>query len=202
MSSSMRFREIVLATKNLKKANEILSILKDIKVKILTLEDYPNCPDVIEDGNTFEANAIKKAVFVSGYTGKVALADDSGLEVYALDNRPGVYSARFAGEDATDDENNIKLLSELKGYIGEQRRARFVCVIAIAHGNDILKMFKGFIEGVITDTPKGDGGFGYDPIFMPLGYNKTFGEIDPTIKNVISHRGKALQELKYYIENL
>jgi len=193
--------EIIIATKNRGKALEICSILKDSQIKLLTLNDYPNCPDVIEDGDTFEANAIKKALSVAKYTGKTSLADDSGLEVYALGNRPGVYSARFAGEKATDDENNNKLLREMKGLKGDQRKGRFVCVIAVAMGEKIIKLLYGSVQGIITESPRGDGGFGYDPIFIPDGFDKTFGELEPSIKNSISHRGLALNELKKYIGN-
>ncbi|MCX8027783.1 MAG: XTP/dITP diphosphatase [Thermodesulfovibrionales bacterium] len=190
---------IVLATKNQKKAEELVRILHGLNISVETLNNYPDCPDVVEDGHTFEANAVKKALFVSHYTGKNAIADDSGLEVYALGNMPGVYSARFAGVNATDLMNNEKLLNSMKDLKDTERVARFVCVIALVTEEGLIKTFKGVVEGMIAEDIRGSSGFGYDPLFIPEGFNETFGELPSQIKDGISHRGRALRLLQEYI---
>src|SRR4030043_1893770 len=169
--------DIVLATRNKKKIEEIRRITDGMAISIFTLEDFPWCPDVEEDGKTFEENAVKKAVTVSRHTGKPALADDSGLEVYALKGAPGTLSARYAGEDADDSRNLGKLLYEMRSIVGRDRGARFVCCIALAFPDGSINTFYGYSEGRIGREPKGFKGFGYDPLFYPEGSKKTFAEM-------------------------
>ena len=191
--------DIVLATRNKKKIEEIKRITDGMAISIFTLEDFPWCPDVEEDGATFEENAVKKAVTVAGYTGKPALADDSGLEVYALNGAPGTLSARYAGA-GTDDRKNIeKLLYEMRSFVGEKRGARFVCCIALALPDGRVSTFYGHSEGSIGTEPKGLDGFGYDPVFYPVGYDRTFAEMSGGEKDAISHRGKALIDVQRYL---
>lgn len=191
--------ELVLATRNKKKLEEMQRLLEGIPVRLYSLDDFPECPEVEEDEETFEGNAIKKAIAVSRCTGKIAVSDDSGLEVYALCGAPGVYSARYAGEGATDRANIEKLLSEMKDI--KDRRARFVCVIVIASPDGKVEVFDGYVEGTIGHKPIGEQGFGYDPIFFPEGFNKTFAEMGALEKDALSHRGKALEKLRDYILN-
>jgi XTP/dITP diphosphohydrolase len=189
--------EIVLATRNKKKIEEIKRITEGMAVSIFTLDDFPGCPEVKEDGVTFEENAVKKAVSVAQCTAKPALADDSGLEVYSLNNAPGTLSARYAG-NVVDDRTNIeKLLNDMQ--FRQERRARFVCCIALAFPDGAINTFYGYIEGTIGTEPRGFNGFGYDPIFYPEGYTRTFAEMSDQEKDSISHRGKALERLKHFI---
>jgi XTP/dITP diphosphohydrolase len=168
-------------------------------IKILTPDDFPQCLEVEEDGKTFEANAVKKAVYISKCTGMTAIADDSGLEVYALNGAPGVFSARYAGESANDSANCEKLLYEMRGLPDERRKARFACCIAVASGDDV-RTFVGHAEGKIGTEPIGDKGFGYDPLFYPEGHSRTFAAMSDDEKNALSHRGKALAELQKYLK--
>jgi len=191
--------DIVLATRNKKKIEEIKRITAGMAISIFTLDDFLGCPDVEEDGTTFEENAIKKAVTVARYTGKPALADDSGLEVYALSGSPGTLSARYAGEEANDEKNIEKLLYEMRLIVGEKRKARFICCIAIALPTGSVNTFYGYSEGRIGKEPKGFNGFGYDPIFYPDGYSRTFAEMNDEEKDAISHRGRALSEVQRYL---
>ena len=194
---------IVLATRNRKKIEEIKKIMSETfsgtDIKILTPDDFPQCLEVEEDGKTFEANAVKKAVYISKCTGMTAIADDSGLEVYALNGAPGVFSARYAGESANDSANCEKLLYEMRGLPDERRKARFACCIAVASGDDV-RTFVGHAEGKIGTEPIGDKGFGYDPLFYPEGHSRTFAEMSDDEKNALSHRGKALAELQKYLK--
>jgi XTP/dITP diphosphohydrolase len=192
--------DIVLATKNRKKIEEIKKILDVMGTapRILTLDDFPNFQDVTEDGETFEENAVKKAVAISRSTGMAAVADDSGLEVDALNGGPGVFSARFAGDTADDKANLEKLLQELKTVPDEKRGARFVCCIALASGKDV-KTFFGTVKGRIGTEPRGDNGFGYDPVFYPEGHDRTFAEMSDSEKNSMSHREAALKEFRKYL---
>jgi len=183
---------IVLATRNKKKVEEIKRIVKDMPVTIYTLDDFPECPEVNEDGKTFEENAVKKARVVSDYAKMPALADDSGLEVYALSGAPGVFSARYAGEGADDKRNYEKLLNEMNPVPDDQRGGKFVCVIAFAFPDGRVEAFSGYAEGTIGREPKGINGFGYDPIFYPKGHKRTFAEMADAEKDGLSHRGKAL----------
>jgi XTP/dITP diphosphohydrolase len=193
--------EIVLATRNKKKIEEIRRITSDLPITVLSLDNFPNCPETIEDKDTFEGNAVKKAVEVCQCTGKPALADDSGLEVDALDGAPGVYSARYAGGtgNGSDRQNFEKLLSELKKVIAEKREAQFVCCMALAFPDGTVKTFFGLAKGRIGLEPKGKTGFGYDPVFIPDGFEKTFAEMTAEEKDKLSHRGKALEKLADFL---
>ena len=193
--------EIVLATRNKKKIEEIKRITADLPITILSLSDYPNCPETVEDKDTFEGNATKKAVEVCQCTGKAALADDSGLEVDALKGAPGVYSARYAGEGANDVKNNEKLLQELKNIPQDKRTAQFVCCVALALPGGDVKTFFGFAKGRIGLEPKGKTGFGYDPVFTPDGFDRTFAEMSGEEKDRLSHRGKALEKLRNFLHD-
>jgi XTP/dITP diphosphohydrolase len=186
--------EIVLATRNKNKIAEIRRITADLPLTILSLDDYPDCPETVEDRDTFEGNAIKKAVEVCTCIGKPALADDSGLEVEFLHNAPGVYSARYAG-GGNDVRNYEKILSELKNVPDDKRGAQFVCCIALAFPDKTTKTFFGYVKGRIGHEPHGSGGFGYDPVFIPEGDKRTFAEMSGDEKNKLSHRGKAIEKL-------
>ena len=194
--------EIVIATRNKKKVEEFKRILSDIDIKLLSMDDFPSCPEVIEDGETFEENAVKKALSVAKYSNKISVSDDSGLEVYALKGAPGIRSARYAGDKADDFSNIEKLLTEMKDIPDDKRGARFVCSIAVAYPDGKVEIFNGITEGYIGWKPKGERGFGYDPIFYPMGYNRTFAEMLPEEKDALSHRGKALRKFKKYIKNI
>ncbi len=191
---------IVLATRNRYKIKEIKKILGDLIVEISSALDFPGLEEVEEDGATLEENAAKKALVVSKFTQQLAIADDSGLEVDALEGRPGVYSSRFAGKDATYDDNNKKLLELMEYVHPKHRTARFVCIVAIADKGKVKKIIKGTCEGIIAFEPKGKTGFGYDPLFIIPEYNKTFAELGSEIKNKISHRAKAFLETKKFLE--
>jgi XTP/dITP diphosphohydrolase len=193
--------DIVLATRNEKKIEEIKKIFSTMKIPVhlRTLDDFPDYQEVREDGRTFEENAIKKALHISRNTGMIAIADDSGLEVDALNGAPGILSARYAGESADDRANIEKLLNEMRHVPSEKRGARFVCCIAIAFPEGDVKTFYGYIKGKIGTEPKGENGFGYDPIFYPEGHDRTFAEMSDTEKNAISHRARALKELEKYL---
>jgi XTP/dITP diphosphohydrolase len=186
-------KEAVLATGNKGKIREFSGLLEGLFGKILSLNDLESPPAVIEDGETFRENALKKARAVAAYSGLPALADDSGLEVEALGGRPGVYSARYAGEGAVDSDNIAKLLSELQGVAN--RKARFVCFLALVTPGGDETIVSGECEGIIIDEPRGQGGFGYDPVFFLQEYNKTMAEIAPELKNKISHRARACRSL-------
>ncbi|MBI5203945.1 MAG: XTP/dITP diphosphatase [Nitrospirae bacterium] len=192
--------EIVFATRNKKKAEEMHRILNGMDMSILTLNDFTGCSEVAEDSDTFEGNAVKKAAAAAKCTNRISVADDSGIEVYALKNAPGVTSARYAGKDATDAENLNKLLSEMKGIPEEKRGARFVCCIALAFPDGNVKTFFGFVEGRIAKKPLGRKGFGYDPVFYPLGHDRTFAEMSSKEKDALSHRGEALKKFRDYIK--
>ena len=191
---------IVLATRNRDKIKEITKILDGLRVEISSALDFPGLEEVEEDGKTLEENAAKKALVVNKFTNQLAIADDSGLEVDALEGRPGVYSSRFAGEDATYDDNNKKLLELMEYVPPKNRSSRFVCVVAIADKGKVKKIIKGTCEGTIAFEPRGETGFGYDPLFIIPKYNKTFAELGPDIKNKISHRAKAFLETKKFLE--
>lgn len=187
-------KRLLLATRNAHKKKELAQLLVDTRLSILTLDDIESVPEIEEDGKTFEENAVKKACETARWTGKVCLADDSGLEVDFLEGRPGVFSARFAGERATDAANNRKLLQLLENVADDQRTARFVCVIAICDPHQQVDVVRGECEGSITSWPAGNGGFGYDPLFVPRGRQKTLAELSELEKNRISHRGRALAQ--------
>jgi XTP/dITP diphosphohydrolase len=187
-------RPLVLATKNNGKISEFRDFFRKSGIEIKTLDDFGPIPPVIEDGATFEDNAVKKAQFTARVLGIPAIADDSGLTVKALQGAPGVFSSRYAGENADDESNNRKLLAEMEDV--EDRTAAFVCVLAIAVPRGPALIYEGTCEGMIAETPKGDHGFGYDPLFYYPPFLKTFAQLTRKEKNSISHRGKAIEELR------
>ena len=187
--------DLVIATSNQHKLKEFKALLQGFPFTILSLKDFPEIPAVVEDGKNFYENALKKALTVARHTGKLTVADDSGIEVDALEGRPGVYSARFAGEDATDEANNTKLLKELEGVTSDKRGACFKCVLVVVPPDGETVFVEGECRGSIIQETRGDYGFGYDPLFLVSEYNKTFSEITPEEKNKISHRARALQKL-------
>lgn len=191
-----RLNELVLATRNPGKVREMAALLADLGVTMRSLFDVPGAPEVEEDGRTFAENAVKKAETIARFTGLPALADDSGLEVDALGGAPGVFSARYAGEGASDAANNEKLLAALAGVPAERRTARYRCVLALAAPGMPTVTVEGVCEGRIAEQPRGTGGFGYDPLFYLPGRGKTMAELRPEEKNAISHRGQALRRLK------
>ncbi|NLY52937.1 MAG: XTP/dITP diphosphatase [Firmicutes bacterium] len=186
---------MVIASRNEHKVEEIRKLLAGLAVDVLSLGDYPDAPEIDEDGATFQANALKKARVISQFTGLVALADDSGLEVDSLDGKPGVWSARFAGESASDAENNRKLLRCMADVPPGERKAQFRCVIALVSPKGAERLVEGICSGVIVEEERGSGGFGYDPLFLVPHLGKTFAELSTEEKNRISHRGKALQQV-------
>ena len=191
---------IVLATTNKGKTKEFKELLKDFPIEIKDLSDFGPIPEVIEDGETFDDNAYKKASFTAKVLGYPAMADDSGLCVEALDGAPGVYSARYAGDNATDAQNVDKLLDALKDE--ENRKAAFECVISIAVPTGAALTYEGRCEGVLTREPAGDNGFGYDPLFFFPELNKTFAQLSIAEKGDISHRGKALKDVSREMDKI
>lgn len=187
---------MIFATTNQGKVREIKAILGDIGEDILSLKEAGISADIVEDGSTFEENAIIKAKAIMELTGQIVLADDSGLEVDAMDKEPGIYSARFMGEDTPYEEKNRAIIERLEGVEGDARSARFVCVIAAAFPDGEVITTRGTIEGVIAKEPAGANGFGYDPIVYVPEYGMTTGQMEPEQKNAISHRGKALVAMK------
>src|SRR5437773_2456342 len=187
--------QLLLATRNPHKTREFAEILGD-GFKVRDLTGVADLPAIAETGLTFEANAILKAVEVSRHFDELVVADDSGLEVEILQGAPGIHSARYAGEHATDEANVARLLAELVRHHPFPHSARFRCSLALAQGGRVLKTFDGVVEGTIVGTPRGRGGFGYDPVFQPLGFEQTFGELSAAEKNRISHRARAIQLLR------
>lgn len=185
---------IIVATKNKKKLEEIREILTGLDVQLGSLADYPGAPDVIEDGKTFRANAAKKAIEMAAFTGELTMGEDSGLCVEALDGAPGVYSARFAGKDKDDGKNNRKLLRLLKGK--KNRKAYYVCAVALADPRGLIGTVEGKCSGVIGHEPRGNSGFGYDPVFVIPRYKKSFAELGTGIKHAMSHRFRALKKMR------
>jgi XTP/dITP diphosphohydrolase len=188
--------ELVLATRNPDKGRELEALLRDLNVRIRTLAEFPGAPEVVEDGETCEANAVKKAVTIARHTKLPAAADDTGLMVEALGGRPGVHAARYAGEGATYEDNCRKLLHELAGVPGGRRGARFVTAAAIADPNGRVETVQGVLDGLITEAPSGAGGFGYDPVFFVPELGRTLAQLAPEEKNRISHRARAFGKLK------
>ena len=185
------FMNLLIATGNRHKFTEISDILTIPQLTFINLREIAGAPQVVEDGETFEANAIKKAVTLARFSGMWTLADDSGLEVDALHGAPGVYSARYAGEPADDAANNLKVIAAMAGV--RDRSARFRCAIALSDPCGEARTVSGACEGLLLSSPRGVGGFGYDPLFLPDGYEQTFAEIPAEIKNRISHRSCALK---------
>lgn len=198
---AMRLKELIIATTNQGKLREIKELLKDLRLTVTSLADYPDAPEIIEDGRTFSQNALKKAATIALYTRKLTLGEDSGLEVKALGNQPGIYSARFSAPHATDRKNNLKLLRSLRGIPLDCRQARYHCSAALVDGEGIIDVVSGRCTGVIAHRTKGKNGFGYDSLFYLPRYNKTFGELDPSIKAKISHRARALSKIKKSLQS-
>ena len=192
--------DLLVATRNAHKTEEIQRILGP-QFNVTDLAAHPEIPHIAESGTTFQENAILKAVAVSKRMPGFVIADDSGLEVEALGGAPGIHSARYAGMNATDQEKTDKLLEELTrvGATKNARRARFRCVLALACKGNVLGAFEGIIKGQIADRPRGSHGFGYDPIFMPEGFQQTFGQLAPAEKNQLSHRARALERLRTFL---
>nr|WP_028972210.1 XTP/dITP diphosphatase [Sporomusa ovata] len=187
--------EIIVATQNAGKVAEFKAALNGLPYKVLSLADLGKFPEAPEQGETFAENASSKAQFYARLTGELCLADDSGLEVDYLNGEPGVYSARYAGENAGDQDNNEKLLEQLVGVPTEKRTARFRCVLVLAEAEKLWYTADGVVEGIILTEPRGTSGFGYDPLLFIPEMNRTFAEMSPEEKNQISHRGRALKKL-------
>jgi XTP/dITP diphosphohydrolase len=190
---------LLVATRNAHKTAEIAAMLAEI-FEVSDLHGRPDAPEVEETGATFAENAALKAVAIASFTRGWALADDSGLEVDALHGAPGVHSARFAGDRATDADNNRLLLEKLAALPDASRTARFRCVLALARDGVLVATFDGAVEGRVIEAPRGPGGFGYDPLFIPDGHDATFGELPAEVKNGISHRSRALAKFRAWLE--
>ncbi len=193
-------KQLVVATKNKKKLSEIKDILKGINLKLLSLDAYKNVPQVTENGKTFQENAVKKAVKVACSTGELCLGEDSGLCVDALDGAPGIYSARFSGRNKSDIKNNLKLLKLLKDLPLIERKAHYVCAVALADKCGLIGVVEGDCSGLIAFKPKGSAGFGYDPLFYIPKYKKTFAQLGEKIKHKMSHRYYALKKVRRIIQ--
>src|SRR5512133_82389 len=193
-------KESVVATRNRGKLKEIQALLEGVVDSVRCAVDFPGFPETIEDGLTFQENALKKAREAMLFTGLPVLADDSGLVVDALGGRPGVYSARFAGDGATDGANSLRLLDELADVPAGLRQAAFVCELAFVTPAGIEKVFSGRVGGVILTSERGDEGFGYDPLFLVDGFNRTMAELSIQEKNEVSHRGQAMQLFREFLE--
>jgi XTP/dITP diphosphohydrolase len=188
--------EIVLATGNKNKVREFQQILSTANLTIVPQSEFPGCPEVVEDGATFEDNALKKARAIAAHTGCVAMADDSGLEVDALMGAPGIYSARYAGEPRSDERNIELLLENMRRVCDAGRGAQFVCVIAVVTPDGRELVVRGLCRGRITMQPEGSDGFGYDPVFLDEASSRTFAQLTSDEKNAISHRGRAVRALR------
>lgn len=195
-------QRLVIATRNEKKLLELRAILRGLPCQVETLDTHPQAPEVEETGTTFEENACLKAVTVARALGSWVLADDSGLEVDALGGAPGVYSARYSGEHATDASNREKLLDALDAVPEADRTARFICVIAVSSPEGEVFVTRGTCEGRITRAERGEGGFGYDPLFWLEGVGMTMAELTPDAKHGISHRGRALRKVREWLHDL
>ncbi len=195
-------RTLLIGSQNPKKVGELAEILHDLPWRVKSLQDFPSAPEPEEDGRTFQDNAVKKAVYYANRFQVWCAADDSGLVVDSLDGAPGVYSARFAGPQATDAENNAKLLAALVGVPESQRTARFVCCAALVEPGGTPHLEMGTVEGRIGFENRGTVGFGYDPLFTPDGHDKTFAQMTAAEKHAVSHRGRAFANLRSYIASL
>lgn len=193
----MKLEKLVIASRNPHKIEELQQILNPMGIQVLSTQDFPELQEVEEDKETLEGNALKKARYVAGETGLPAISDDTGLEVDALGGSPGVYSARYAGENATYQDNVDKLLKEMDGK--KNRAAQFRTVAALVDG-EAEYTFEGICRGVIFFEERGEGGFGYDPVFKPKGYEQTFAELSSAVKNEISHRGRAIQKFVAFLK--
>jgi XTP/dITP diphosphohydrolase len=193
---------LVVATRNQGKILEITTLLAGLVDQVSCAADYIDFPETVEDGATFEENALKKAREAARFSGLPALADDSGLVVDILNGRPGVFSARFAGEGAGDAANNVRLLEECRNVPDDQRRAAFVCVLAYVTPEGIERLFTGRVAGRILTAARGEGGFGYDPLFLVDGFERSMAELTLEEKNVVSHRAQAFMKFREYLETL
>jgi XTP/dITP diphosphohydrolase len=194
---------LVLGTRNRKKRQEIVEILGDLNLELRDLTSYPDAPDVVEDGATFEANARKKASELAVHLQQWVLGEDSGLVVPALQGRPGVYSARYAGKQGDDEANNDRLLAELAPLPDDKRAAYYVCTAALADPQgDVQAVMAGECHGVLLRERRGRGGFGYDPLFLIPEYHQTFGELSSRVKHALSHRARALAQLRPTLREL
>ncbi|MDD3803249.1 MAG: RdgB/HAM1 family non-canonical purine NTP pyrophosphatase [bacterium] len=191
--------KLFFASHNLDKKREIEYIVSSEKLTVLYIDDFPKYPEVEETGSTLEENAVIKAVEGFNFTGLETFAEDTGLFVEAIGGEPGIYAARYAGENATYSDNCVKLLEKLEKVPSEKRRAYFKTVVAFKT-RESIKFFTGICEGYISDKPAGSSGFGYDPIFIPDGYNKTFAELNKEVKNEISHRARAVKEFSDFLK--
>lgn len=195
-------REVIIATKNAGKAKEFKELFKRYDINAVSLLDLDQeLPDIEETGSTFEENAALKSEGIARILNKPVIADDSGLEIDALDGRPGIFSARYAGEPKDDKKNTLKVLKELENVPIEKRTARFVCVLSVSIPGSTTTFTKGFCEGTIATEESGSNGFGYDPIFIPKGYRNTMAELGAEEKNRISHRKNAMDQLEDWIKN-
>jgi len=195
----MKIKKLVIASRNDHKILEMEQLLSPLGIEVLSTKDFPNLEEVVEDRPTLKGNALKKARYVAAQTNLPALSDDTGLEVEALNGEPGVYSARYAGPSASYEDNVIKLLDELSGK--ENRKARFRTIVALVDGDEEFT-FEGICNGKIIEEQRGSEGFGYDPIFMPVDYEHTFAELDSSKKNLISHRGKAVEKFVKFLKEM
>ena len=195
-------KRVLFATKNKGKIKEANEILQDFGYEVVAMQEAGIDLDIVEDGKTFEENALKKAVEIMKVSGEIAIADDSGLCVDALDGAPGIFSSRFAGENSTDEERNNKLLEMMKDIPAEKRGAKFVCVMAVAFPDGTGFTVRGECEGEILNEPRGSNGFGYDPLFYVAQHGMTTAEMDPSLKHSISHRGKAMDQMKVKMKEL
>lgn len=192
--------ELIIATKNAGKAKEFQQFFAQLHIRVKSLLDFDDLPDVEETGTTFAENARLKAETIAELLDMPVLADDSGLEIDALQGRPGIYSARYAGVDKDDEANIRKVLEEMQSVPMEKRTARFVCVLALAEKGKETVITEGYCEGKIALHPAGENGFGYDPIFIPEGYTNTLAELNPSVKQEISHRRHAMDQLQALLQ--
>lgn len=194
--------ELLIATKNTGKVKEIEKLLSNLPVTLKSLNDFPHIPEPEETGSTFAENAVLKARYYALQTNLPALADDSGLEIKALNNAPGIFSARYAGENASQSEKIEKILAEIEQVESDNRQARFVCSVAISDQNGAISFSAdGTCNGKISLEPRGNNGFGYDPVFIPDGFSETFGELSDNVKQQISHRAQAIQKIIAYLQS-
>lgn len=193
-------RQLVIATKNEKKLHELKRYLKGTKARVVSLKKFGHLPRIVENGKTFKANAVKKAMVISRFTGALTLADDSGLSVRALGGQPGVRSSRFAGPSKSDRQNNKKLLKLLEKVPLSKRQARFICAVAICDKGKVVKVLEESCSGLIAFSEKGGYGFGYDPLFLIPKYKETFGELGLKVKDRMSHRSKALKRAREFLK--
>ena len=195
----MKPRKLLIGSNNADKAKELRELLHGLPWHVLALSDLPDVAAPEEDGETFQANALKKARYYGRHFDIDCIADDSGLEVDALDGAPGVFSARYAGEVCSYSDNNQKLLDALRGLAPDDRTARFVCCAALVLQDGDMQIEIGTVEGRIAEAPRGSLGFGYDPVFIPEGHQRTFGEMPPQEKHTMSHRGRAFRQMREYL---